>query len=98
MVKYTRMLASTRGSFKSLTASAPAAETEEGGDWIDKVLAVQTGGTEQQKRCQYLARNTLFFFCFLIQRLCGDLPKHLLTAVGSLPMSSPNKAGTVLWC
>lgn len=32
MVEYMQIVAATKGSFKSLTASAPAAETEEGGE------------------------------------------------------------------
>lgn len=32
MVKYTPIVASTKGSFKSLTATASAAETEKGGE------------------------------------------------------------------
>lgn len=32
MVKYMQVVASTKGSFKSLTACAPAAGTEEGGE------------------------------------------------------------------
>ena len=37
MVKYKRILASTKGSFKSVTADAPAVETEEGGEDVKVV-------------------------------------------------------------
>lgn len=37
MVKYTEIVASTKGSFRSFTASAPAAETEVVGEDVKMV-------------------------------------------------------------
>lgn len=61
MVEYTQIVASTKGSFKSLTAGAPAAETWEGRKDV-KVATLRQEGPSSADRWHQVAEDLLLGF------------------------------------
>lgn len=61
IVEYTQIVASTKGSFKSLTAGAPAAETQEGRKDV-KVATLRQEGPSSADRWHQVAEDLLLGF------------------------------------